>query len=161
MKITTLILALAATTAALGALAQVPPTAATDQAAFLKSPDPRLRANKKLVYDMWRELREAAHVELADKYLTEDYVEHNPNIPTGRATVVEFFAKRPKVAIEPQIRGKLINMTAEGDIVVLTFVREYADPKDATRKYTTTWLDMFRVENGKLAEHWDSALKNP
>jgi predicted SnoaL-like aldol condensation-catalyzing enzyme len=161
MKPMTMMLALITLGAGLNAAAQVPPTPAADQAAFLKSADPKLRANKKLVYDMWRELREAAHVELAEKYLTENYIEHNPNIPTGRATVIEFFAKRPKSDIEPQIRGKLINMTAEGDIVTLTFVREYPDPKDATRKYSTTWIDMFRVENGKLAEHWDSALKNP
>jgi predicted SnoaL-like aldol condensation-catalyzing enzyme len=36
-------------------------------------------------------------------------------------------------------------------------VRETADPKDTTRKATTTWFDMFRIENGKIAEHWDCA----
>lgn len=28
------------------------------------------------------------------------------------------------------------------------------------KKYTTTWFDMFRIEEGKIAEHWDSALKD-
>jgi predicted SnoaL-like aldol condensation-catalyzing enzyme len=42
---------------------------------------------------------------------------------------------------------------------VLSFAREYADPKDATKKYSTTWFDMFRLENGKIAEHWDPAQK--
>jgi len=41
--------------------------------------------------------------------------------------------------------------------VVLAFVREAPDPKDAARKYTTTWFDMFRVADGKIAEHWDAA----
>ena len=38
---------------------------------------------------------------------------------------------------------------------VAAFVREAADPKDATKKYTTTWFDMFRIENGRIVEHWD------
>lgn len=37
---------------------------------------------------------------------------------------------------------------------------EATDPKDAARKYTTTrFVDMFRIENGKIAEHWDLTQK--
>jgi len=32
-------------------------------------------------------------------------------------------------------------------------------PKDPAKKYTTTWFDMFRLESGKIAEHWDPAPK--
>jgi predicted SnoaL-like aldol condensation-catalyzing enzyme len=42
---------------------------------------------------------------------------------------------------------------------VLAFGREMTEPKDPKKTYTTTWFDMFRIENGKLAEHWDPALK--
>jgi predicted SnoaL-like aldol condensation-catalyzing enzyme len=42
---------------------------------------------------------------------------------------------------------------------ILTFVHEAADPKDPTNKYTTSWFDMFRIEGGKIAEHWDPATK--
>jgi len=38
-------------------------------------------------------------------------------------------------------------------------VRELPDPKDASKKYTTTGFDMFRIEDGKIAEHWDAAPK--
>ncbi|SEP05970.1 hypothetical protein [Mucilaginibacter sp. OK283] len=44
-------------------------------------------------------------------------------------------------------------------IVVLSFKDERPDPKAKGKKYTTTWFDMLRIENGKIAEHWDSALK--
>jgi predicted SnoaL-like aldol condensation-catalyzing enzyme len=162
MKRLTLLLTGAALCGCLAAQAQVPPTPAADQSVLLQSKDPKLAANKKLVYDMWRELLEGGHVEVAEKYLTEGYIQHNPSIATGRAAVVEYFSKsRKPLPIEPKIKGKLINIVAEGDIVVLTFVREYPDPKDPTKKYATTWVDMFRVENGKIAEHWDSALKQP
>ena len=148
--------------ASLPALAQVPVTAAApaDHEALLASKDAKLAANKRLVYDFWREVFEGGHMELADKYLAESYIQHNPNVPTGRAAFVEAFSKRVKPGvIEPRVKAPLVAIASEGDLVVLSFVREYDDTKDAAKKYTTTWFDMFRIENGKIAEHWDSALK--
>lgn len=140
--------------------AQVPVTPSVDHQALLASHDPRLAANKKLVYDFWREVFEAGHLELAPKYLAEDYIQHNPNVATGRAAFVAFFSaiKKPK-PIEAKVTAPLVNIVAEGDIVLLTFVREYKEPKDASKTYTTTWFDMFRIENGQIAEHWDPAQK--
>ena len=140
--------------------AQLPVLPAADQEALLASADPALAANKKLVWDFWREVFEGGHMELADKYMAESYIQHNPNVPTGRAAFVAFFTQhvKPK-AIQPTIQAPVVTMVAEGDKVIITFVRTMADPKDATRKSTTTWFDMFRIENGKIAEHWDCAPK--
>ena len=140
--------------------AQVPVTPTTDQEAQLVSADPKLAANKRLVFDFWREVFEGGHMEFAEKYMAENYIQHNPNVPTGRAAFIEFFTKfrKPK-PIETKISAPLVSITAERDLVTLSFVREYPDPKDASKKYTTTWFDMFRIENGKIAEHWDPAVK--
>src|ERR1700722_2980956 len=73
------------------ALAQAPVTGKADvagQRAMLESPTPRLAANKRLVFDFWREVFEAHHLEPADKYLTEDYIQHNPTVPTGRKAFI-------------------------------------------------------------------------
>jgi predicted SnoaL-like aldol condensation-catalyzing enzyme len=131
-----------------------------DHERLLASADPKLAANKRLVYDFWREVFEAGHMELAEKYMAESYIQHNPNVPTGRAAFVEFFAKfkKPK-AIEARVAAPLAAIVAEGDFVVLAFAREVADPQDTAKKYTTTWFDMFRIEGGKIAEHWDPAQK--
>lgn len=50
---------------------------------MLVSPDPKLAANKRLVYDFWREVLEAGHVSEVDKYVVESYVQHNPTFRTG------------------------------------------------------------------------------
>jgi len=140
--------------------AQVPVQAATDQAALLTSPDPKLAANKKLVYDLWRTLLEAGHLELVDQFLDVNYIQHNPTVATGRdAFVKAFSAFVKKTDIQPKIQAPLVSMVAEGDLVVLSFVRTVKDPKDATKAYTSTWFDMFRVKDGKVVEHWDTALK--
>ena len=140
--------------------AQVPVLANTNHAQMLASPDPKLAANKRIVYDFWREVFEGRHMDLAEKYMAEGYIQHNPNVPTGRAAFVEFFSKLsgPK-PIEAQVKAPLVALVAEGDFVVLSFVRELPDPKDPAKKYTTTWFDMFRLEGGKIAEHWDGAQK--
>lgn len=99
-------------------------------------------------------------MELAPQFMLETYIQHNPNVPTGRQGFIDFFSKFAKARpIVDTIQGPLIAIVAEGDRVVLSFKSVHPDPKDATKKYTTTWFDMLRVENGKVAEHWDSALK--
>ena len=145
---------------AASAHAQVAVQATPDQEQFLVSPDARLAANKRFVYDFWREVFEGGHMEFAEKYMAESYIQHNPNVPTGRAAFVEFFSMFAKAKpIETKIKAPLVAIVAEGDFVVLSFAREGIDPKDATKKFSTTWFDMFRLEGGKIAEHWDPAQK--
>jgi len=140
--------------------AQVAVLGRADQEQMLVGTDARLVANKRLVYNFWREVFEAGHMDLADKYMAEGYIQHNPNVPTGRAAFVDFFSKAvAPQPIESRIKAPLVAILADGDLVVLAFAREGIDPKDAARKYTTTWFDMFRIENGKIAEHWDPATK--
>lgn len=153
-------LSLALALAGLPARAQLPVQANPDHAALLASSDARLAANKKLVYDFWREVLEAGHLELAPNYLAEGYAQHNPNVPTGREGFVKFFGQFAKPAeIRPRVAAPLVAIVAEGELVMLSFVSERPDPKDKTQKYTTTWFDLFRVQDGRISEHWDSAPK--
>lgn len=144
----------------LPSFAQVPVGANPDHKAMLASKDPKLATNKKLVYDFWREVFEGGHMDLAPKYMTETYIQHNPNVATGRKAFVDFFSqfKKPQ-AIADKVIAPIVSITAEGDLVTITFVSEQKDPKDPTKTYTTTWFDMFRIENGKIAEHWDNMTK--
>jgi predicted SnoaL-like aldol condensation-catalyzing enzyme len=135
-------------------------TFAQSQKTMLYSKDPKLAENKKLAYDFWREILEAGHIEFASKYMIESYIQHNPNIPTGRQVIIDYFTKyvKPQPVIDT-IKAPLIAIVAEGDLVVLTFKQVRPDPKEKGKDYTTTWFDMLRVENGKIAEHWDPDAK--
>ena len=150
--------AIALSLVAVAAHAAEPVVPAKDQQALLKSSDPQLAANKKLVYDMWRNFLTARHIEAADQYLAPEYHQHNPNAETGREGVKAYFRalNLQPTAVRDTIPN-LVSIVAERDLVVLSFVREGKD-KDG-KPYTTTSFDMFRVANGKIVEHWDIATK--
>lgn len=140
--------------------AQVPSSANPDHEQLLASADPQLAANKRLVYDFWRTVFEGGQVDQTPKFLAEGYIQHNPRVPTGRAAFVEFLQKfsKPK-PVETRVKAPLVSIVAERDLVVLAFVSEQPDPKSPGTTYKTTWFDMFRIENGRIAEHWDPATK--
>jgi len=57
---------------------------AEEQLALIESDDPKLARNKKHVWDFWRIVYEGGHMEYADQYMTERYIQHNPNVGSGR-----------------------------------------------------------------------------
>jgi predicted SnoaL-like aldol condensation-catalyzing enzyme len=144
---------------AAAATAQLPVEVHPNQTELLESDDPRLAANKELVFDFWREVLQARHVERAPDYLAENYVQHNPAIPTGRAAFMEFFGRLPREPVQPTI-DELVSIVAERDLVVLAFRRELPDLENEGQTYTTTWFDMFRLADGKIVEHWDYGTKD-
>ncbi|MBB3946429.1 putative SnoaL-like aldol condensation-catalyzing enzyme [Rhizobium skierniewicense] len=149
--------------ATLPAYAQEAVVKAADAEALFTSPDPKLNANKQVTYKIIRDLLEAGHWDKADQYLTERYIQHNPNAASGRDGVIKFFTEVLKVEKKPipdKISSPVVFVTAEGDLVTVGFVREVKDPKDPTKTYTTTWFDTWRFVDGKADEHWDSALKD-
>lgn len=134
---------------------------AGDQADLLKSPNPKYAANKKLAYDFFRIILRGRKLDQADKYMTEDYIQHNPNADTGMAGFKAYFSALGGEQPIPDKLDGLVAIQADGDYVTLSFSREYVDPAIADATYTTTWFDMFRIVNGKIVEHWDSATKGP
>jgi len=163
MKATTILgLCAAALAFSVTVPAQVPPVGVKDQTTLLKSGDPKLEANKKLVFDMWRALIQGGHTELAEKYFTKDYIQHNPNVATGRDAMVAFMkSTRPVKPIEPRIAFPVITIMAEGDMVLVATVSRQDDPAKPGEKYLGTHFDLFRIQGGRIAEHWDSVPKDP
>jgi predicted SnoaL-like aldol condensation-catalyzing enzyme len=98
----------------------------------------------------------------AADYLREDYVQHNPDVPQGRSGFVQFFEQT--FTAMPDFAYELLNIAADG-----AFVWSYS--RTTGTHSHGTWLgiapsdnrldfavvDIFRVEDGKIAEHWDVA----
>lgn len=155
-----LVLAATLLAGSLSLRAQEPVVGATHPDALFHSSDPRLDANKQVAYHIVKDLLEAGHWELADKYLTERYIQHNPNAASGRESVVKYFTVVRGVKPTPiaqNMRTKVVAVLAEDDLVLVAYVREVKEAKDPLKTYTTTWFDMWRFKDGKADEHWDPA----
>ena len=135
---------------------------ASDPDALFHSTDHKLNANKQAAYHIVKDLLEAGHWELADKYLTVGYIQHNPNAASGREGVVKYFTEVRKVKPMPipeKMKTNVVSVVAEGDLVVVAYVQEVKEAKEPSKSYTTTWFDMWRFKNGKADEHWDPATR--
>jgi len=140
-------------------MASPAPQVSQDHEALLASPDPRLAANKRLVYDMYRIVLQAGLAGRAGEFIRDDYVQHNPNAGQGLAGVQDYIRKtRPERPIKDTLELPLIDLIAEGDRVMTAFVRPEKDANGET--YYSTWFDLYRIEDGKIAEHWDPMLKS-
>ena len=119
----------------------------------------QLEANKALASKMMQALQHQ-DVQGASSVLADDYKQHNPNVPTGKAGFVGFFSKLWK---EPKPGSGWVNppvlITAEGDIVQMTFKRNTPEPSDPSKTYESFWWDTLRIKDGKVVEHWDPATK--
>ncbi len=132
------------------------------QETMLDAPTQRLRDNKRLAYDFCRIVVQAGRAEeRAADFLANDLIEHNPNLPSGLdefVAAVSEFAEPSAIQdqIVPFFGRTLISITAERDIVMLVFSLD-VPAEGATPAYSTAWFEMFRIEDGKIAEHWDPA----
>ncbi len=119
------------------------------------------QGNLKFVLDWWRDVLQARHLDLAPNYQAENYIQHNINVPTGRAGFVQFFGRlgAPINPIPEKLASPPVVQFAKGDFVVLIWERDGKDPADPSKTYKYNTYDMLRIEQGKVQEHWDYAIK--
>ena len=117
---------------------------------------------------------EAAASALLDKYVAavnardtasfgdihaENYIQHSGRSPNGLAAQVENF--RTIFARMPDVEARVEDRIIQCDKIVarMTFSATHTQPMQGIaptgRRFTLRTIDIWRVENGKLAEHWD------
>jgi predicted SnoaL-like aldol condensation-catalyzing enzyme len=112
--------------------------------------------NQRLAMNWYREVIAYGHVELAPKYMADDYAEHDPTVGgADRAAFVKFHSRTPAQAIQPNLPKQPVKAFAKGDFVVMVWDHQDKDPSSGT-PYTFFTYDVVRVKNGKIQEHWDN-----
>ena len=115
----------------------------------------QLEENKRIVRE-WHDLAidQRKPEEAVAKYLGLHYRQHNPGAGDGPEpfieTVKRFAQNFPDFRMEPK------RIIAEGDLVVL---HSHLILKPGDRG--TAVVDIFRLENGKIVEHWDVVQEVP
>lgn len=112
-----------------------------------------LEENKILVLNFYQEMFGDKDISAVDRYILPTYIQHNPHVADGadafKKAAAIWFKGAPKTKIDVQ------QIAAEGDLVFIHI--KTRNPDDS---YTST-IDIFRIQNGKIAEHWDVHEKVP
>jgi predicted SnoaL-like aldol condensation-catalyzing enzyme len=113
-----------------------------------------LEANKKAVQEFYHLIINEKDFEAAKKYIGSRYKQHNPLVadrPEGLREFVEFLKTN-----HPEAKSEIRRTFAEGDYVIL-HVHSLRAPNTRGRAI----VEIFRLENGKIEEHWDVIQEIP
>ena len=129
----------------LSSLTAALPAGAQDRS---EAPQTQLEKNKELVIDFYKAIFDDRKVaEAFKKYATPGYIQHSP-LATDVPSTIEFLQNMLNGM--PEHDWELKRAIAEGDLVVL-HVHSWSVPADPGRAI----VEIFRVENGRVAEHWE------
>ncbi len=85
---------------------------------------------------------------LRNECFAENYIQHSPHVRDGRDELLSLFAKRFKNS--PKLTTTVKRTSSEGDLV---WIHQHVKrtPDDLGRAV----INIFRMKNGKFAEHWN------
>jgi predicted SnoaL-like aldol condensation-catalyzing enzyme len=97
-----------------------------------------------------------------DAVMRDDYIQHNPDVAQGKAGFKQFFIQTFKAM--PDFKYTIIRLVAEGDYVMAYCVSSgthsggvWLNKQASGNKLNFNVVDIFRVQDGLIAEHWDVA----
>jgi predicted SnoaL-like aldol condensation-catalyzing enzyme len=117
------------------------------------------QANKELIGNFAEEVFVNKSFANLSRYMRADYIQHNPLVAQGSSGFQEFF--QSWFASAPDFRYTLKNIVADGDYVWVygtysgTQTGDWLGIPATNKAYGFDAVDIFRVSDGKLAEHWD------
>jgi steroid delta-isomerase-like uncharacterized protein len=100
-------------------------------------------ANKALVLKVLTELFEDRDLSALDRYFTDSFIQHSPQVPDGTDPL------RALLTANTNVHNQTGIITADGDIVMVHRRLGGLGPKPMIS------IDIYRIEDGRLAEHWD------
>lgn len=104
--------------------------------------------NKEVIRAFYDEFFNKHDVDSADKYVRKDYIQHNPGVNQGREALKQAFADKFKE--HPEFHLNIVKMIEEDNVVAV-----YLKNVDRGGNTICRVVDIYRLEDGMLAEHWD------
>lgn len=111
--------------------------------------------NKQRILSFYKLIVGQRKVELIPEFICEDYIQHNPTVKQGRAGIIEMI-NYLKTLPPPPVGAKspIIRAIQEGDLVVTHLDITFMGKRMAV-------IDLFKLKDGMLAEHWDVIQEMP
>lgn len=105
--------------------------------------------NKEIVRSFIETVFNGHDLSVVEQYMHEDYLQHNPTVAQGRTGFVDFFGNRMLKQF-PSFRQEIKHMYEDGDVVFVHLLAVLEPGKTENIVF-----DVYRLRDGKLAEHWD------
>lgn len=118
--------------------------------------DGSTEANRQIVLSFYNEGLVGLQPTVAFKrYMTANFIEHKPDVPEGTRDAAAKFLEQLIITL-PQPRWEIVRTIAEEDLV---FLHGRFTPAAGAPPYAIA--DVFRLENCRIAEHWDVVASPP
>ena len=101
------------------------------------------RSNKEIVLEVLRRAFIECDSTVVEQYFGTNYKQHNPVIPDGPSAIAKMIPTLTQLTYEPGMT------VADGDLVMVHGRYTGWGPKPMVA------VDIFRLEDGKVVEHWD------
>jgi predicted SnoaL-like aldol condensation-catalyzing enzyme len=109
--------------------------------------------NEKIVRDFYNKVFLAKNASAAVNYLEQDYIQHNPNVATGRQAFINAFTQIFKQ--NPDFSTQIKRIYTDGNSVIVHSFSPRGPAGSAI-------VDIYRLnDDGKIAEHWDVIQQIP
>jgi len=118
------------------------------------TPSPQEKRNEQAVLDFYDAAINKKDFNAAASFLGERYIQHNPTAGDGHEGLKKFLEFLS--AKLPNYKSRIVSVFVDGDFVIL-HVHNIREPN--TRGFAI--MDIFRLENGKIVEHWDVRQEVP
>lgn len=109
---------------------------------------PQFKNNKELAAYFWNQIFNEHHTAVIDKLTGDIYIQHSPGFKDGKRAFKEGITGFLKEF--PESSAEIKHLGADGDLV---FIHNHIKLNAKDRGQAA--VDIFRVENGKIVEHWD------
>jgi predicted SnoaL-like aldol condensation-catalyzing enzyme len=110
--------------------------------------------NRALIISLYYNFYNNHDVNYVNQVMLESYIQHDPNLATGRTAFVTYF--QSVFSQYPQFRSEIVRIAAEGDLVFV-----HGHQTTSSSDLGVDAVDIYRIQDGQIAEHWDATENVP
>ena len=105
-------------------------------------------SNKKCVLEFYEQVFNRWDLSSLDAFMRDDYIQHSPEVGDGKQGFLKFITG----FIQQRPHAEIIKVLEDDDLVCVFFRCTMGNGT------IVKLFDLYRLENGMLAEHWDCTM---
>ncbi|WP_020530896.1 ester cyclase [Flexithrix dorotheae] len=113
-----------------------------------------IQSNKNIVELFYRKVIGDRDLEVIEELVSEDYIQHSPMTRDGKSGLIEAITYLKTFPKPAETKSPIVRIIEDGELVMAFLDLAWMGKKMAV-------VDIFRIKQGKLCEHWDVIQEQP